>query len=592
MSNFLQRAKHFVLHRDVIFYLSFILIAFLVHLEFLMHGWLFAANDQQFHLQRIYELYQNIVHGNLNPLIATYTFNNNGNAVMSLYPKWPAYVYAVCQLITKNPINAIYFGNIIKTALELSVAFYSVRIIGRNKLTAYLFALLYSASFMIIAYDYQTMDLGAMWGLVWLPLIYSGFYKWIKEDKWVSLSIGLSGLLLNHILSFGVVIISLIFLTLFNFSYIKSLKKWVSLLKGAILTVLLSSLTWVPIVYFTFFSSEKYQVPSVPFGLQGSSLASIFEFSAISNSTMYLGLASALSLILCIINYNNMTREQKQLFFLSILFVLLQSPLVPWQKLQGTPFSVIQFPWRLLIVPMVCLDYLLVVNFLYLIRESLKNKRTVKAVGALGTVILVSCIMLRYHEIIQSQIVNPEVNYQITPQRGLPMQNDLHTYKITNIYEYQNMLGYNNSWDYYPFVTANNGTTLPRIIQHLGFNLNTGKSFPVNFQAIPEGIKFNFQTSAKSTNMELPFVAYDHHYQVFLDGHPTKWILSSSAVIQLNNVSRGKHNVLIKYQNMSLKQAMTFPSFAGLLFLILLPFKKYFYLDQKNRKSKRESPHK
>lgn len=81
-------------HQGSFVYGSFALIAIAIYCLFLWHGWLFAANDMQFHLHEINELRQNISHGSLNPLIATFVFNNNGNAVISLYPKWPLYLYA------------------------------------------------------------------------------------------------------------------------------------------------------------------------------------------------------------------------------------------------------------------------------------------------------------------------------------------------------------------------------------------------------------------------------------------------------------------------------------------------------------------
>ncbi|MDS1014390.1 hypothetical protein QT353_00155 [Lentilactobacillus buchneri] len=556
-------------HRKDFPYVCFVMIAIIIHFPFLFHGWLFAANDMQFHLHEIYELQQNIIHKSFNPLIATFAFNNNGNAVMSLYPKWPLYIYAMAQILIKDPMRGIYIANIIKTFLGLAIAFYSVKSIKGNNVSAYLFALLYMVSNMVIAYDYQTMDIGVMWSLIWIPLVFCGFYKWIYSNKWVGLSIGLSGLLLSHILSFLIVVLSLLILSLFNYKTFFDLKRWYSLIKGIILTVLLSSLTWVPLVYFTLITPIRYRTPTLPFGLDGTGYKDMFEFFTLNNSSMYLGLGSLLGIAFSIINFKNMTKFEKDLFGMGILFIVFQSCLVPWEKLNNTFLSIIQFPWRLLIIPLVCFSYLLVVNLLFLIK-TLNYKISSRKIALISTVVLIGSALLRDQQFINSQIDSQEVNYRITAKRGVFVnQEGQQFYKVTNEHEYQNLLNYNISWDYYPVETCN-GTTLPRIMQHEGFNLNNGKNIKMKYEPKPEGIKLQFMISKDNTDIELPFVAYDYHYQVKVNGKDYAWKISPSGVIRLNHLVRGHYKVTIQYSNGILKAAMMIPFFIGIVILLFI----------------------
>lgn len=556
-------------HQGSFVYGSFALIAIAIHCLFLWHGWLFAANDMQFHLHEINELRQNISHGSLNPLIATFAFNNNGNAVISLYPKWPLYLYAFAQMLFKDSIRGIFIADMIKTFLGLVIAFYSVKSIKKDNLSAYLFALLYMTSNMVLAYDYQTMDIGVMWSLIWIPLVFAGFYQWLKTGKWVGLAIGLSGILLSHILTFVIVLFSLVVLTLFNYKVLFSLKRWQSLFKGAILAGLLSSLTWVPLIYFTLITPVRYWTPSVPYGLTGTAFKNIFQFFTINNASMYLGLGSLLGIVVSLVNFKRMSKFQIDLFVLGLLLILLQSQLIPWKNLADTPLSVIQFPWRLLIIPLVCFSYLLVVNSIAMIRR-LDFHYSPVGIAVIGTVLFVGSALLRSEQFIKSQINTQEINYRVVAQRGVPMdQNGQQIYKVTNEAEYQNLLGYSISWDYYPVKTCN-GTTLPRTMQHQGFNLANGETIPMSYRPKPDGIYFEFNLTGKRSNIELPFVAYDHRYQVRLNGKNVSWQISPSGVIQLNHLTSGSYRVDVQYHNSGLKVGMVVPFIIGVITLLVI----------------------
>lgn len=111
------------------------------------YNWLFGGQDLQFHLQRIDEMYNNLIRGNLNPYIATFNLNQLGSAVMSLYPKLPLYLFAAIRLVIGNPITSFYIGTILTTFLCLWIsyaAYHSVR--PTDTVGAYVFAIAYALS--------------------------------------------------------------------------------------------------------------------------------------------------------------------------------------------------------------------------------------------------------------------------------------------------------------------------------------------------------------------------------------------------------------------------------------------------------------
>lgn len=124
--------------RDGLILGSFVIFSILNVILFARYGWLFGAQDLQFHLQRIEEVYQNLRHLNFLPAIATYTFNQNGSAVMSLYPKLPLYPFALCRLIIGQPIVSYYVGMIFSSFLGLIIAFYSYQSVINRRLSAYI----------------------------------------------------------------------------------------------------------------------------------------------------------------------------------------------------------------------------------------------------------------------------------------------------------------------------------------------------------------------------------------------------------------------------------------------------------------------
>lgn len=158
--------KHYWLVTVIFAVLSVLNVIGLFH-----YHWLFGGQDLQFHLQRIDEMYRNLIHGNVNPYIATFNLNQLGSAVMSLYPKLPLYLYAGIRLFIQNPIDSFYIGTMVTTFLSLTISFAAYRSLHRTDwLGAYIFAIAYSLSGLTITYYFLNADIGISFSLIFLPL--------------------------------------------------------------------------------------------------------------------------------------------------------------------------------------------------------------------------------------------------------------------------------------------------------------------------------------------------------------------------------------------------------------------------------------
>ncbi|WP_419154698.1 hypothetical protein [Weissella bombi] len=62
-------------------------------------GFLYSGADLQFHANRIFEYYNHLKDGNLIPVISTFSSNQIGSLVPTMYPSLPVYVGAILQFI-------------------------------------------------------------------------------------------------------------------------------------------------------------------------------------------------------------------------------------------------------------------------------------------------------------------------------------------------------------------------------------------------------------------------------------------------------------------------------------------------------------
>ena len=165
---------------------------------------LHSGVDMSFHLNRIYDLAQNIKNGNYFSYIETYANNQVGVPINMVYGALPLYPFALMLNIFSNKIIAIYLGYLVIVWISLMISYYvGLKYWQKDKKRAILFAVVYVLSTYNFSWMFGTFDLGQVSGYVFLPLIvygtYSIFYRPSKE--WWLLSVGMIGLIYSHMLS-------------------------------------------------------------------------------------------------------------------------------------------------------------------------------------------------------------------------------------------------------------------------------------------------------------------------------------------------------------------------------------------------------
>lgn len=440
---------------------------------FFGHGWLLGGADLQFHLQRIDEIYQNLRNFNILPYIATYDFNQNGSAVMSMHPKFPLYFYAIIRFIFKSPLTSYSIANSIFTFISLNISYFSYLSVRHNeKLGAYLFSIFYSLSALKISYNFLNADIGVTFTLAILPLVFAGFYHWITDSKYKMLTVGVSLVFLSHILNFIFVVIVLLVLLFINYKQVDG-KKLINLGKAVSLTILLTATYWIPALMF---GSSTKMIKPFKYDLGGISLISYLQLALTNQVTYGFTITAILGFILGGFWYRKISKLNKQIYWLSLACVFISSTIFPWFIFENTFVSIIQFPWRILIFSELGFNYILCIVIVRLTKNM--DTSSVKGLTVLLTTIILILSLNAQNHRIQFEINAPEVNYTLTPSHNINYKNEIAWFKVTNKYEYDLLMQYINTFDYYPAKSA-------KVVQNVATHMVT----PIKHSSVPSNSK-------------------------------------------------------------------------------------------------------
>ena len=525
------------------------------------YHWLFGGQDLQFHLQRIDEMYHSLINGNWNPYLATFNFNQLGSAVMSLYPKLPLYLFAIIRLVVKDAITGYYLGIILMTFLGLWVsyaAYHSVR--KADSVGAYIFAIAYELSGLNITYNFLSADIGISFTYLILPLAFAGYYHWVTAGKFRMLATAMTIICLSHVLNTLITVLALVIFLIVDIKKVNR-QKLLNLGKAVGITVLLSSSFWVPALHFG--TSIKMTKPFA-FPLNGINLLQ-YTTAALSNNITYgFTIVALLGFVLAAIRYRHLSRFSKEIFWVGIGFVILSSSLIPWHLFQNTSLNLLQFPWRFLILPQL--------GFTYLFSSigSALLKRVPKRTYQLGILSILTLVVLGLSLNSQAGRVNferksPEIKADLYPDSNqMPLVQGIFWYRVTNLRQYRHMMTYLPKMSDDMFKTL----AMQRAIQ----DNNPAVNIPVLSKSHSKGKKMTVDIGTPIKSLALPFVIYDRHYTVTLDGkrYPVK--VNQNHVLTINHLSVGEHTIRVSYHNDGLTAIICGLTLLGLM-AILLPQK-------------------
>lgn len=590
------KSNSFIKNSFIIF--SFIIISLLSICVLYHTHTLYGAGDMRFHFNRIIELRESFKHGIFFPHFAFNQFH--GSAVLFLYPYINIIPIVLGLFFIKSWIKLIYLFFCFNTFISLIISFYSSKYFSKSNYLSYLFAIIYSLSAPFVNYYYGNMDFGVSTTLAFLPLIVFGFiYLFTKKIKlWLLFPIGVTLIVYSHVLS---TIILIGFLILWLIINIKRLNKfiYVRIIYSIIIIILLTSIVWLPALDLILHNIGNIKPLNAP-QLFGYSIPYILKVSLFNYPNFCLGLFAIIGLLLAIILYSKGNIWLKQMFWISIIFLIVCSNIFPWKFLSSfSVFKVLkifQFTYRFYIIPELLLCYMFAWGLIHIcsIKRFCKYKLIIISFVILSAIVLqffmqksminysskdkpVTTRFIHYHTIIRygkhAVINNGHIKPLRIKEKIIIFGGNHHIgyanpeYKITNFNQIKLLCNYNfygtGNLDYYPMDSVYKSNLV-----------NNNQAFIHHKVLAVKHTKFNtfrFNNKKNLKYIDLPILVYKHeNLNIYLNGHIHRFYRSKNGLIK-TKIRRGNNRFYIKnIPNKLLEKSICIQIFMGVLGIVLL----------------------
>lgn len=542
--------------------MSLLSVAVMWHSHFITVGY-----DIHFHWQRIWDMRESLVHRKLFPLVALNQFNQTGSAVMALYPQLGMMPIVLLSLVIKSFIPLVYIVILLRNFFALLVAYFASYSYNKNRKISFIFASGYTLAATMLFHEVLSYDIGRSSSMIYLPMIMFGFLNLIEKNDWIELALGMSAIIMCHVVNTAIAILFLAIMFLININKFFDKNKIFALGKAIVLTVLLTTLYWIPFVIIV--GNNAIDFPPPYWKVAGTDLNTWYT-AIIQNSVgPYFNVINLLGLVLGIVFFMKLSKYSKQLVLVGIAFLFLCSNLFPWNLLANTGINdSLQFTWRLNIIPQVI--------FCYIFAEVIVKlfKKPVMAVVSIvvSTIVIVFLQLSAQESLVQSTKNNLELTHAFSKDRK--------EYRLNNNDDFRHLIFTSaGEIDYYPSAAVKQyGNTNRHIATYDGHK-------KLKVKLLGNG-QFTFKNSVHINKMALPFLHYKGiAYEVKLDGKTVKTTHNKYALITLKNVSAGKHRVQIIVHRTKKELLSYFATLIGLIVLGWALIKKYGTKTKMNPKN-------
>lgn len=436
------------------------------------------GDDLYFHLSRISAISDNIKnHQFFNGIYSEY-FNGYGYANGLFYPDIFLYIPALFKTIGINLITSYKIFLIIINFLSITSIYITIKNISKNEHASILGSIIYAFASYRLVDIYERAALGEAMSFIFIPIIIYGIYEIIYNDKkkFYILTIGMTCLILTHVLSTYIIGIVLLILCLINIKKLIKEKRILYLLLAALTTLLLTSYFILPMLEQmksqTFYYSNTPNISE--FELSKRTVPPYLLFIEIPNLRKAIWkkywVPSGIGIIFIYLIYKKIkTKEQNQFinqtYKISIISLILTS-ITPFWKLEIVKKILfpLQFPWRLYMIPTV----LLTISGSILISKTTNTKKIIKNTFIVSMISLISIFIIT---LIPPRIKNI-TEYEASYAEYLPKEVNKEYIKNRNI-----------------IITSNNET------KH-------------TFQKKGTEIQIEFEQNDNDTDLELPLIYY------------------------------------------------------------------------------------
>ncbi|MCX8742447.1 hypothetical protein J3U50_00235 [Lactobacillus sp. B3795] len=538
--------------------MSFMSVTIMWHSKSIMVG-----SDLIFHWERIWDLRESLVNKSPFPLVALNGYNQTGSAVMALYPQLGMLPIALLSLVIKSFIPLVYIVLILRNFFALLVAYFASYSYNRSRKISFVFASGYTLATTILFHAVLSYDIGRSSSIIYLPLVLFGFLNLLEKNDWIELTLGMSAVIMCHVVNTAITILFLIVMTLINLAKILKKDKIIALSKAVGVTVLVTALYWIPFVIIV--GNNSISLPPSYWKLYGASI-NTWYLSIIHNSVNpYFSVINLLGLVFGIVFFTRLDKYSKQLLFVGIGFLVLCSKLFPWDLVAKTSLNAsLQFTWRLNIIPQLIFCYIFAEIVVKMFR---KESFTWAAI----TVATLSILLLQLNA--QQTIVNETKGYIELSHKFVA---DGKKYRLDNNHDFKDILFSNYGFvDYFPSAAVSSFDNTNKHIATYNGNQR------LKVKLLGDG-KYSFKAPVSIKKMALPFLHYNGiAYEVRVDGRVVKTKANKHSLLTISHLSAGRHHVQIIVHRTKKELLSYLFAIVGIVLLIAAIVKKYVFNKNK-----------
>ena len=328
-----------------------ILISFLISVVSILPMFFFRdklyGDDIVFHINRLLSL-DTVWKSPIN-----FTTNGGtGQLINTFYPWLTYYPIFIIYKLTQSVFVAWMSFQFLVRFVTCLLSFYGLRLLKYSDKQVMIFSTFYLFSGYFLHNSYYRAAVGETLAMIFLPLVFVGVRLITFGDykKWWILTLGMLGLVYSHVLSVLLASVGIFFAVATSFWIWDNKKERVlGFLKATLVTLSMSLAFFVPMIdqfkYVTLRTTFKPLLSKTAL-----SLADNWELILKSDlRTPSVNLLYILGLVLSLIFTKRFVKDKEARIYLFISFILafLTLKSFPWQFLQASPVSNLQFPWRL-----------------------------------------------------------------------------------------------------------------------------------------------------------------------------------------------------------------------------------------------------
>lgn len=334
------------------------------------------------HLCRLIGTEQTLVSKQFLPMIMSNFCNNFGYSWNIFYSPLTAYIPLIFRIFSFSFETCLKLFMFVVT-VATGIAMYKFVIkITKNKNIAILASVLYIIAPYRITDMYVRMALAELTSFIFIPMVFSGMYSIINENKKTSLLIiGASGLILTHtVVCMYTAMLCFAYLIVFIRKLNK--KSILNLLVSLLMIVLITSFYWVGLAQHYFSTSYEVFVPGRMervdvLNFYKTSLSQLVYTDQEQKMIYEIGIVTFIGLLLTPIAIMKFEKQEREKDFtkiyglfgiLGIVLTIMTLKIFPFEKLPGT-FTMIQFTFRLFEFTSFFFAIISAVNFWILIKN-------------------------------------------------------------------------------------------------------------------------------------------------------------------------------------------------------------------------------